>query len=204
MSNLENKTLILPVRVDTESFRAFAVFDTIRRQRRWAFPVVFCVSCLIFSALCFSRLETSRYAALLGILMLIVALAMPVVYFYSFFASVRLQSRKMGLEKPVPAYTIRLAGKEEGIIVEKKTVRTSGSAEEKGGKTKKAAGKTGIVNEHYAWNTIHAAYRTKKAVYLYTAPSRALLMPKGLCGHELDEIWELLGTRLEKEKMHGK
>lgn len=177
---MNRKPMLISVRLDARSFRVFAIFDTFKRQKRWISPMIFSFILLASSVFCFSRQGDTQNAALLGCVLLLIALGLPAVYFYSFFTSIRQQIQKMHLEKPVHVYSVELSG-QRGVGFYPKDA-------------KKAA-------EYHSWETIYMAYRTKDAVYLYLTPGRALLMPDGLCGHTLDDIWNLLSELLPEEKL---
>lgn len=177
---MKRKPLMVQVKVDEESFRDFAVFHTLKRQKRWIAPVVFAAILLVFSIICFSMRGSRSNAVLLGVVLLVIALGLPAVYFYSFFVSIGQQSQKMKLDKPRKAYSLSLS--ENGV--QSVPANDAGAAED------------------FSWDSIYRAYRTKNAVYLYVTPKRALLMPEtGASAARTEEIWSLLTEYLPPQKL---
>ena len=142
--------LSAPVRIDAATFREFAVFDALRRQKRWLRPAAFAAFFTALALLAFSRRSAVEGASLLGGVLLAVGLGLPAVYFGSFFLSVRRRARQLGSGI---AYTLTLT--EAGVAVEK-------------------AGQSAA----YAWNTLHGAYRLRRCVCLYADARHALLLPE--------------------------
>jgi hypothetical protein len=48
------------------------------------------------------------------------------------------------------------------------------------------------------WKKIPAAFRRKKAIYLYAAPTRAFILPDGQGDASQDELWAMLVKHLRK------
>lgn len=170
---MEQDTITVQSVMDEACFTEFALFDVMRRQKRWQRPALFAVFFTALSLLAFSRRGQAEQAALLGWILLIVGLALPLVYLVSFFLSVRQQARK--LRGAGPAYTLSLDGK--GLTVRK-----------------------GEQTLSVPWEKLHAVYRLKHSICLYTDARHAFLLPRS-CGEEVfAAAWRLLEGHTEPAK----
>ncbi|MBE7004718.1 MAG: hypothetical protein E7425_10665 [Ruminococcaceae bacterium] len=147
---MEENSRSVDVRLDRETFREFAVFDGLVRQRRWvriaAFALFFCT----LSALAFARAARVEGAAVLGGALLAVGLGLPTVYLGVFFRSVAVRARAVDPREIV--YTLTLGADALGV-------------------------KKGKESVSYAWASLYGAYRLRRCVCLYAAPGRAFLLP---------------------------
>lgn len=175
--------LSVPVRMDGEIFRDFALFDVLQRQKRWVRPLVFAVILLTFAAVCFTQVGVRQGAALLGGVLTAVALGLPLVYFGMFFRSVRQQAAKMGLSSPKNVYRIELG--EQGV-----RMWPAGRQD----KEEPAAA--------HSWDSLYGAWRTPQAVYLYIDAAHAYLLPAGQIPGGTDAAWGLLSRFMPAEKLH--
>lgn len=146
---MKNESLTLPSRIGREQFREFAVFDALRRQRRWTRPAAFAVFFCALGALAFSRAAQTEGAELLGGVLLLVGLGLPAAYFGTFFYSVRKRARQ--LDPNEIAYTLTLT--DDALEVEKDGRRVS-----------------------FPWERLAGAYRLRRGVCLYADPSHAFLL----------------------------
>jgi hypothetical protein len=171
-SGMSAETVInIPVKLDKVTFRRFAVFDTFRRQRRWRAPVLFLVILTGFSIFLFFQADKPQ-SGLIGGVLLAVGLGLPLVYFSSFFISLRENVIKHCMPRQV--YTLTLTDKGVHIL-------------------------SNINNGEELtldWNQLFAAYRVKGAVYLYVLPTRAFLLPDGQADAPDDELWAFLKQKL--------
>lgn len=101
------------VQMDAASFHDFAAFDLLRHHKAWHRPLVFTAILLVSAGVCLSQVGQKDGAALLTVLLAVVALGVPAVYFWTFFHSLRLQIKKMGLPRPF----YRLLLDDEGLSV---------------------------------------------------------------------------------------
>lgn len=175
--------LTVPVRMDTEIFRSFAVFDVFRRQRRWVRPLLFAGIFLGFAAVCFSQTGRREGAVLLGVTLCIVGLGMPAIYIGTYLHSVAVQARRMGLSSPKDVYRVQLT--DAGL-----TVREAGRQDKADAAVR------------FAWDELHAAWRTPDAVYLYVTPEKAYLLPDRQIPGGADAAWRFAAAHLPKEKLH--
>jgi len=161
----------IPVKLDKVMFRRFAVFDTLRRQRRWRLPFWFTVIMLSFSVYLFFQTDRPQ-SGLIGGVLLAVGLGLPLIYFSSFYINMRENVIKHCLPRLV--YTLTLTDKDVHIL-------------------------SNINNGEELtldWNQLFAAYRVKGAVYLYVLPTRAFLLPDGQADAPDDELWAFLKQKL--------
>ena len=135
------KEITIPVRLDAEAFRRFALFNVFRRQRCWVRPLVFCCIFTAFSVVCLlSGLPQSQ---LLGGVLLAVGLGLPLVYIGSYLSQIRAQIKKARLKPARLVYTVKL--RRLGVHVEQ------------------AEGKD---RAELPWEKLYAACRVRGAIYL--------------------------------------
>lgn len=164
----------ISVELDKKTFRRFATFDAFHRQKRWRMPAVFAAIMLAFAVYLFLQTDKPQ-SGLMGGVLAAIGLSLPVIYFVSYYISLRENVIKHCLPRVV--YTLALT--DSGAAV------SSGGAKE----------------EHVdlPWDTLHAAYRVKGAVYLYALPTRAFILPDGQADVSADALWAFL-----QEKLPGK
>ena len=88
------------ITMDAASFHKFRSFDLFRHQKRWRRPLAFTAILLVFSCICLSQVGVREGAALLAVVLAVVALGLPAVYFYTFFRDLRTTIKKLGLPRP--------------------------------------------------------------------------------------------------------
>lgn len=159
-------------KITPEVFREFALFDTLRRQKRYKGPALFALIMAGFAALCFTQIGRRDSAALLGGVLLAVGVALPAVYIVTFLFSVRKKAKQVGRAKG-PAYTVEL---------------TASSV------TAQAGGQ----RASYKWDKLYFAYRLKRSICLYVAADRAYILPTGPEGD--DGLWSLICGHLSDKK----
>ena len=171
-----SQPISISVQMDAASFHDFAAFDLLRHHKAWHRPLVFTAILLVSAGFCLSQVGQKDGAALLTVVLAVVALGVPAVYFWTFFHSLSLQIKKMGLPRPF----YRLLLDDEGL-----SVWMAGEQN-----------KTEPTNR-YTWNTVYCAYRTKEAVYIYVQKNQAYLL-----NESMDAAWSLLGSTLPAASLH--
>lgn len=168
--------MTIDVELSGSEFRRFTVFDVLKRRKLWRGPVIFAAILGASAAICLS-FPSKPGALLLGNVLLTIGLGIPCVYFAFFFSSIRRQIRQQGLTRPQKVYTVTLTENAKAItaVNGKETVR-------------------------YEWKSLFHAYRADTAVYLYTAPNRALILPYS-CMEEPEKLWQLLEKKLPAGKV---
>lgn len=179
----KNTVVSVPVQIDTAIFRDFAYFDVLRRQKRWVRPLVFALIMLAFAVVCFSQVGKRDGAFLLGLVLALIAVGLPVMYFTRFFQSVNLQAKRMGLATPRDVYRVELD--EDGVRMHR------AGEQDKDAET--------VV---HTWAQLYGAWQTGNAVYLYVASDQAYLLPAEQIPGGADRVWELLQAHLPAEKLH--
>ena len=167
---MERQTLMIPAKIDAETFRRFAMYDTFVRQGRWRAPALFAVILGASSAVCFAMRQSREGAAVLGAVLLTVGLGLPAFYVLNYLWSVRKQGRR--LDSSRIAYTLHL--REEGLLV--------------------VAGQERM---EYPWAQIALTCRARDCIYIYVGPQRAFLLPD--C-EQTEAAWALLQEKLPEEK----
>lgn len=168
--------MTIDVELSGREFRQFTVFDVLKRRKQWRGPVIFAAILGASAFVCLS-VPSKPGAVLLGNVLLAIGLGIPCVYFATFFSSIQRQIRKQGMIRPQKVYTVTLTENAGGITAanEKETAR-------------------------YEWKSLFHAYKADTAIYLYTAPNRALILPYS-CMEDPEKLWKLLCKKLPKEKL---
>ena len=171
-----SQPISVSVQMDAASFHDFAAFDLLRHRKAWHRPLVFTAILLVSAGVCLSQVGQKDGAALLTVVLAVVALGVPAVYFWTFFHSLSLQIKKMGLPRPFYRLELDAAGLSVWMAGEQN--------------------KTEPTNR-YTWNTVYCAYRTKEAVYIYVQKNQAYLL-----NESMDAAWSLLGSALPAASLH--
>lgn len=177
-------TITIPSRIDTKTFRRFAVFDTLVRQKRYRSPVIFAGIMLVFACICYLMDGRAEQAALLGSVLLGIGILLPAVYFSTFFFSVNAQAKKMKLEPPKHVYTVTMTDAEDGLTIVTPT------------------GEGGTLR--LKWAGLHAAYRVNGCIYLFVSLRQAFLLPDGQANVTPDELWDYLGEKMPEASLHDR
>lgn len=182
---MNNDSIIIPVKLDTKTFRDFAAFDTLKRQKRWKSPAIFAGILMAFALVCFAMNSRADQAVFIGSVLMIIALGLPAVYFGMFFRSLDAQAKAMKLNPARLVYTVRLTGEDNGV------------------KVTSAAVKNNSVNSvNFNWKDLYAAYRVTGCIYLYVSNRQAFLLPDEQADVTADELWDYLNTHIQGHKTH--
>lgn len=173
---MAKKELLIPARITPDVFREFAVYDAMKRQKRWRGPLAFALVFMAFSAVCYTQAARVRGAGLLGTVLLAVGLGLPAAYFANFFLSVKNQGQRLGGQNAPIAYTVRL--REEGVLAEQ-------------GKDRMELG----------WQQLYAAVRLQHSVCVYVTARQAYLLPGEAEEKDGEEIWTWVRERMPQEKL---
>ena len=179
---LAQKPILISVTLSARTFKKFAVFNAMRRQRRWILPVGMAVICFGFSIASFTFQETLPWGNTLGSILSALTVLIPFGYFRSFYSSVDKQAERMKLTEPRHVYSIELAETPESI-----RFYYPGDKEP---------------SDRFSWRSIEGAWRTEHAIYIYVTPERALLIPDIIKNADHDKLWEFLQKQLGPDKMH--
>ena len=174
--------LRIPITLSANSFKSFANFDTMQRQKKWRYPVTAAVAFFIAAVAMFSLQEKFPNAFIPGCIFSAVAAGISMNYFNNFSKSIQQQIEKMKLDPPRHVYTVELSDDTEGVkYYHPKELHPAGS---------------------YTWKSVYGAWRTRNAVYLYVNEQQALLFPLSTKKINHDEIWNFISKRLEASKLH--
>lgn len=176
---MENKTITIPVRMDYKTLRDFSLFDTFLLKKHWFKPTIFCAAFLIFAIICFAA-TSKEQNWLLGTVMLLIAIGMPGVYVGMFLSQVKSQAKKLKLPRKV--YT---------LTCNNECIRISNNMKKEDQVT-------------LEWPKIPAAFRCRKAIYLYAAPTRAFILPDGQADATPDEVWAMMERNLREGRAHNR
>ena len=145
-----SQPISVSVQMDAASFHDFAAFDLLRHRKAWHRPLMFTAILLVSAGFCLSQVGQKDGAALLTVVLAVVALGVPAVYF---------QIKKLGLPRPF----YRLLLDDDGLSVWMAGEQDKPEASRK-----------------YAWHDMHLAYRTPNAIYLYVQQNQAYLLNDSL------------------------
>lgn len=176
---MSKPSITVNVQINDRLFKRFALFDTFSLRRRFVSPAVFAAILAAFSAVAFVMQGRAAQAALIGWLLLGIALLLPAAYFLHYYLQLGAQVRRLGIKKPRPAYFVTLS--EEGVRVVNNMAKEAPLT--------------------LRWEEIHAAYRRRDAVYLYHTENRAFILPEKDASVCLASLWDYLGAKLPAEKL---
>lgn len=171
------QSMKIDVMMDENLFRDFVMFDHFKYRKIWKKPLLFAAIFTVFSLLCFAMRGMREQAELLGVVLLVIGLGLPLVYFGMFFRTVIGQLRNLKLGKPRLFYTVCL-GPENVVMTAK-----------------------GAVDQSFPWEGVERAYRSRKAVYLYVAPGSALILPFQNVKAGEEALWAFLTDRLGEGRL---
>lgn len=158
-------------------FRRFTLFDVLKRRKMWRSPATFAAILSTCAVICFIMRHVDG-AVFLGCTLLFVGLGMPLVYFVSFFSSIRKQIIASGLKRPQLVYTLELTEKADGISISNE-------------------------KEHadYKWKDVHHVYRDTLATYLFMTAQRGFILPHTCIEDgDGDDLWKLIAKKVPKER----
>ena len=164
--------ITIPVTLDARTFKRFSRFDMFRLRKRWVRPALFALILAAFAVV--ALLSRRPQSGMIAAVLLVVGLGLPLVYIGSFRPQVNLQAERQKLDPPRRVYTLRL---------DFDGVRATNDQRKEDAQVVR-------------WADIPAAYRRKDCVYLYVAPTRAYLLPKGQASVPDDVLWAYLKERM--------
>lgn len=176
---MKKQTITVPVRMDYKTLRDFSLFDTFILKKHWLKPTIFGVAFVIFAIICFAATDKEQNW-LLGTVMLLIGLGMPAVYVGMFLSQVKSQAKKLKLPRKV--YTLTCSTE---------CIRITNNLKQEEQVT-------------LEWPKIPAAFRCKKAIYLYAAPTRAFILPDGQADATPDEVWAMMESNLREGRAHNR
>lgn len=166
----------IEVLLTAEVFRRFTLFDMLGRRKIWKRPAIWAAILCTSAAICFI-MHHVRGAVLLGSVLTFIGLGMPLSYFANFSLSLKQQIVKLGLTRPLHAYTLVLSEKNKGIQVSNEKEKAE-----------------------YEWKKVHHAYRDRIATYLFITQERAFILPHACVEEGDDALWALMEKMLPAER----
>ncbi len=158
-------------------FCRFTIFDIFRRRKMWRSPMTFAGILCPCAIVCYIMNHVEG-AVMLGNCLMIIGLGMPLVYFTTFFFSLRKQILERGLKRPQIVYSLELTAAPNGIHISNEKEQAD-----------------------YEWKMVHHVYRDLIATYLYMTPARAFILPHTCLGDETPEaLWNLICQKVPEEK----
>ncbi|MGH0054523.1 MAG: YcxB family protein [Sphaerochaetaceae bacterium] len=167
--------MVIAVKLSESQFRHFIIFNILKRLKSYKSPVIF-ASILTFSAIiCFLMYKVDG-AILLGFVLLVVGLGMPIVYFATFFTSLRKQVKLQKLDPPRLVYTLQFEEDSDVLNISNDKEKVS-----------------------YRWQEVFHAYYETDSIYLFITKDRAFLLPLASLG-DSNAVWKLIETKLGSER----
>lgn len=173
----------IKIKLGAKSFKRFATFD-MNQNKRWKGVAVWAGSLFLLATLLFAIQEDFTPGNVLGSICIAIAVLIPTNFFRSFYSSVDKQIERMKLDPPRHVYTLELTNAKQGV-----TFYHAGEKQPDG---------------RYFWDKIHAAWRTRYAIYLYVTPEKSVIIPSGTENIDLDEVWEFMTKHLNEKQIHVK
>ena len=159
---------VVDVNLDGAMYRRFCRYDTWLLGRRWVRPLIFAIMLLAFSAVCFGLSGSFSGATLLGIVLAVVGVGLPAVYFASDHMAVTGRIKKFRLDGKKKRHANRVTlSPRAGVTIET-------------GKGDPLA---------LGWPALYGAHRGKGVVYLYTEAKHAFILPD-----DSGEVWRMISA----------
>ncbi len=168
-------SMTIAVKLNEQHYRQFLIFNILKRLKLYRSPVIF-ASILTFSAIiCFVMYQVEG-AVLLGTVLLVVGLGVPVVYFASFFATVKKQVKLQKLNPPRLVYTLQFSEDSDAVAISNEKEQAS-----------------------YRWQDVYHAYFEKECIYLFITRDRAFLIPYEVV-EDKDAVCNLITSKLGRNR----
>ncbi|MGE4455008.1 MAG: YcxB family protein [Sphaerochaeta sp.] len=165
----------IAVKLSEHHFRQFLIFNILKRLKLYKSPAIF-ASILTFSALISFLMHKVEGAVLLGIVLLVVGLGVPVVYFSTFFSSVKRQVAMQKLNPPRLVYTLEFSQESPLLHISNDKEKAD-----------------------YRWQDVHHAYIEKESIYLFLTKDKAFLLPFDVLQDKQATI-KLIEAKLGRER----
>jgi hypothetical protein len=106
-----------------------------------------------------------------------VGLGMPLIYFTTFFASLKKSVKAQNLDPPRLVYSLTFNRENPKVSIE-----------------------NGKEKAEYKWKDMFHAYKAKDAIYLFITADRAFILPDESITGGPDKAWDIIVGQLGKEK----
>ena len=98
----------ISVTMDSDTFKSFVSFDLFHHRKAWRRPAVFTTILLVSALVCLTQMGSVSDAWKLSLVLAVIALGLPLVYFGTFSRNLKGSIKKMGLTEPKPFYSLQL------------------------------------------------------------------------------------------------
>lgn len=98
----------ISVTMDSDTFKSFVSFDLFHHRKAWRRPAVFTTILLVSALVCLTQMGSVPDAWKLSVVLAVIALGLPLVYFGTFSRNLKGSIKKMGLAEPKPFYSLQL------------------------------------------------------------------------------------------------
>lgn len=167
--------MTIQVYLNESQFRQFLIFNFLKHLKLYIRPVIFASILTVSAIICFLMYRVEG-AVLLGSILLVIGLGIPMVYFASFFVSLKKQVRLQNLDPPRLVYTLQFS--DESDVLEISNDKESAS---------------------YRWQDVFHAYYEDESIYLFITKDRAFLLPCALL-EDRDKVWKSITAKLPVDR----
>lgn len=176
---MTSKQAVIPVQIGDKTFKRFAWYDTLILRKRWLSPFLFSTIFICFAAVCFA-LRDNAQSALLGYVLLGVALVLPAVYFLHYALQLRDQVKRMGLKTPKAVYTLTLT--EQAVLIH------NDMKEEP--------------DVTLPWENVLGVWKNGGEIYIYANAARAFILPIAQADCPEETLRGLITAGMDASRVH--
>ena len=175
---MKKPSISITVSMDDKVFSSFSSFDVFIMAGRGRMLLGFFV---LMTTLALINFYTD--AALLFWILIIIGGFVPLSFLVRYRASTVQQINRFHLEEPKDVYCLDFFEEDKSFAL---TI-------------------TDQPTQRIAYSSMHGAYRTKRAIYLYVKKTQAYIVPVAQLGEERAKaLWALLEKKLPADKLYAK
>ena len=173
--NRNKQNLTIPVRLDSDTFQKFAIFDNMTRKQLWRRPVTQGLLLIAAGCICMALGGLKSDVAFITYAFWLLGAAMIVLYLLTFWGYVRQQVKKPDKESDDNTFSISVGDAGMSISTSKKFY-------------------------NFTWSEMTEVYRAKDAMYIYTEKA-AYIIPQGNDAKALDAVWERFTEKMDPKRI---
>jgi len=169
----------IDVMLSEKAFKAFNMFDVLERKRRWVRPCIYGLLVLVLAVACFF-IDQEQSAPILSAVLVIIAIALPCVYFETYFSSLKKLLKALKLNPPRLVYSLNLSDKSAGIHIDNENETVD-----------------------MKWRQIFHVYTRKDATYLFITSDKGYIIPDE-CVPDKAELMRIIESNVDKSKISSR
>ncbi len=140
------------VLLDKKLYSDFVYFENFCRKKIWVLPLFFMIISFTIAFVCFLISSSKNLDYLLTFLFITIGITLPIVYFYSYWSSLKKQLKIFDLKKNISAYSLYFS-KNSVEIFESNNKKT------------------------YNLDSIYNVFMYKDSIYLFVESNKAYILP---------------------------